>query len=291
MRVVAALTVPPTPSAGTRPVTLLPDLAQSSPGGVPATLIVLVVLATVGVVAWASFRQRARLREGLATLIGRSPGWRLTVHPCDVTPELLAGRTAATPRGDRRYGVRHGVEGPTTVTLGGEPVEARIAMFEWTYEERRTSRSNQGTRTTTYHTRTELVALCRLPTVVPRAIRIGAESVLGRVGLTRGGQQVESSEFNRRFRVEGRDPRLTVQLLDPTFQQLLLDAYQGRTIHLDDDLVVLGGRPDHRDESLPGIVGLLPAARQDLERLVRSVPAQFWRAIGPSSQGDAWRPS
>lgn len=260
-------------------------------GGVSPAVFVVIALGVLAVAAGLSFRQRARIRDGLAALVGRSPGWRLTVHPCGLTPELLAGRTEATPRGDRRYGVRHGVEGPTRLTLDGQTVEARIAMFEWTHEERRTSRTSQGTQSTTYQTRTTLVGLCRLPVVVPRAIRIGGESVLGRVGLTRGGQQVESAEFNRRFRVEGRDPRLTLQLLDPTFQERLLTDYQGRTIHLDDDLLVLGGRPSHRDESLPGVVGHLPAIRQDLEALVRAVPAQFWRALRPASEEDPWRPS
>ena len=242
-------------------------------------LFVLVGLALVGATLYVGHERNKRLRAALASLTERHPDWRLTAWPCGLSPDLLASRTAATPRGDRRYGLRHGIEGPLRVTLAGHEVTCDASLFQWTYEERQYNRNEQGTTSTRYRTRTELVALCRLPVVVPGAIRIGPESVLGRIGLTRGGQQLESSEFNRRFRVEGRDPALTVQLLDPALQQELLADYQGRSIHLDDDLLVLGGEPTHRDSSLMDPISALPAMRQDLERLVRHLPAQFVRAV------------
>jgi hypothetical protein len=254
-------------------------------------LFVLVGLALVGATLYLGHVRKERLRAALATLTERYPGWRLTGWPCGLSPDMLAARTAATPRGDRRYGVRHGIEGPLTMQLAGREVTCDASLFQWTYEERQRNRNNQGHTTTSYRTRTELVALCRLPVVVPGAIRIGSESVLGRIGLTRGGQQVESSEFNRRFRVEGRDPALTVQLLAPALQQELLASYQGRSIHLDDDLLVLGGEPTHRDTTLISPIGAMPAMRQDIERLARHLPAQFLRAVAAERQtsGDADR--
>jgi hypothetical protein len=242
-------------------------------------LFALIGLALVGATLYFGHQRNVRLRAALAALTERYPGWRLAGWPCGLSPDMLAGRTAATPRGDRRYGVRHCIEGPLTLDLAGREMTCDAGLFQWTYEERQHHRNEQGTTSTRYRTRTELVAICRLPVVVPGAIRIGSESVLGRIGLTRGGQQVESSEFNRRFRVEGRDPALTVQLLDPALQQELLAGYQGRSIHLDDDLLVLGGEPTHRDATLVNPISALPAMRQDLERLARHLPAQFLRAV------------
>jgi hypothetical protein len=247
-------------------------------------LFALVGLALVGATLYLGHLRKERLRAALATLTERYPGWRPAGWPCGLSPDLLAGRTAATPRGDRRYGVQHGIEGPLELQLAGREVTCDASLFQWTYEERRQHRNNQGHTSTRYRTHTELVALCRLPVVVPGAIRIGSESILGRIGLTRGGQQVESSEFNRRFRVEGRDPALTVQLLDPALQQELLANYQGRSIHLDDDLLVLGGEPSHRDVTLISPLGFWPAMRQDVERLARHLPAQFLRAVAGDRQ-------
>src|SRR5690606_14705899 len=107
-----------------------------------------------------------------------------------------------------------------------------------------------------------------------------------------GDQQLESEEFNRRFRVEGSDERLTLRFLDAAMQHRLLTRAVGRSIHLQGDLLVLGGSPDHRDGSLPGVIGELPATLQDLTGLLRAVPSQLWRSVaaradvdGPADRG------
>jgi hypothetical protein len=259
----------------------LVSFAPPGPGPAAALPVVLVILAVAGGVAWLvhNHRRKQAKEASLDRLVARHPGWTRVDAPCGVAAGALAGRTAATPRGDRRNGVRWGVGGPLTLPVGGRDAVCEASFFQWWSEQRHTSRSSNGSSTTSYRELRETVGMVRLPVVSP-TVTIGSESVLGRFGLTRGGEQVESSEFNRRFRVDGDDRTLTVQLLDANLQQELLERFQGRSIDLVGDLLVLGGEPSHRDDSLTGVVGRFPAVRQDLERLVRHVPPQFWRAIG-----------
>jgi hypothetical protein len=265
--------------------TTLPALSFSSTTSgaglaalVPVLLVIAVIGGIVGSFVYAHRRKRAK-EASLEQLLARHPGWMRVHTPCGLTSQALQDRTAATPRGDRRCGVRWGIGGPLTLPVGGQDTTCEASFFQWFSEERHTSRSSNGSTTTRYREVRETVGLVRLPVTCP-PVRIGSESLFGRMGLTRGGEQVESSEFNRRFRVDGQDRTLTVQLLDANLQQELLERFQGRSIDLTADLLVLGGRPDHRDDSLRGVVGEFPAVRQDLERLIRQVPAQFWRAIG-----------
>jgi hypothetical protein len=246
-----------------------------------------VLLAAAAVVAagvWFVHRHRQQqVRASLDRLVARDPSLTLSSTPCGLSAPELAARLGSLPRGDRRCGLRHGVRGPLTVAVldGDQPFDA--SAFEWWWEERRTERTQHGTRTR-YVERRTTVALARLPVVVPDVVQLRPESALGRVGLTRGGHQVESSEFNRRFRVECADRALTLHLLDANLQELLVRAFGGRTIEVRGDLLVLTGRPDHRDTSLTGVIGELPAVRQDLARLLAAVPAAFWRAVGAGSR-------
>jgi hypothetical protein len=255
-------------------------LAQQAGGEFP-TFVVGVVLAAllVGGRWYADRRRDRRKSEALQQLVRRDPRLRPTVMPCGLTPDELAGAFAATPRGDRRSGVRYGVDGPLQVQIAGHEHQLECGAFQW-WSEERTRTTGKNTSRTRHEERRTMVALVRLPTTVPTRIRISPESLLGKVGVTRGGEQLESAEFNRRFRVEGGDRTLTVQLLDADLQHLLLEGFRGRTVELRGDFLVLGGDPSHRDASLIGAVGALPAIRQDMQRLVAGVPTQFWRAIG-----------
>lgn len=229
----------------------------------------------------AAHRRRA-IHQAIGKLVRRHDGWHRQAWPCGQQPDLLVGRFAATPRGDRRYGVRYAVGGPTELEIAGTASVCEVAFLEWFSEARRHGRSRRGHRTR-YEERTDLVALARLPVHIPRKIAIGPESLLGRTGLTRGGAQLESDAFNRRFRVEGEARTLVVQLLDANLQQVLLDAFGRRGVEFSDELLVLSGKPTHRDPTLRHLVGSYPAMHQDLGQLCRAIPAQFWRALG-------WRP-
>lgn len=126
----------------------------------------------------------------------------------------------------------------------------------------------------------------RLPVHVPSGVLLRPESVFGRAGLTRGGQQLESSEFNRRFRVDAGNPTLTVHLLDVTVQEVLARDFDGRSVELQGDLLVVAGRPTERDPGLTGFVGELPGLRRDSQRLVEAVQPAFWRAVSLPKPGD-----
>jgi hypothetical protein len=245
-----------------------------------SSVVVLVVVALVGAaVLYGGHRKRQRKRESLRRLLAREPSLVLTAAPCGLGADALPHRLTVFPEGARRSGVRWGVTGPLAVPVAGTPRPVECASFQWWWEERRTQRTQHGTRTTYVERRTTAVLL-RLPVPVPHAIVLRPESVLGRVGITRGGHQLESSEFNRRFRVECRDRTLTLHLLDANLQQLLTAHFPGRTVELRGDLLALVGSPDHRDPTLEGVVGELPAVRQDVARVVAAIPPAFWRAVG-----------
>lgn len=242
-----------------------------------AGFVLLGILLLAGV-WYASHWSRRKHEAALTQLLARDRRLGRTLTPCGLTPDQLAAGFRATPRGDRRYGLRHGVSGRLALPVAAREVECEAASFQWWSEERQTTSDSNGTRTT-YSERRTPVSVVRLPVTVPDRIVLTPESLFGRFGLTRGGHQLESSEFNRRFRVDGRDRSLTVRLLDAHLQTRLTEEFAGRTIEVVGNLLVLGGRPTHRDGSLHGVIGELPAMRQDLARLVDAFPAQFWRAV------------
>jgi hypothetical protein len=243
--------------------------------------------------------QRRRKEEAFGRLIARDPTLTPTASPLGWDRHHLSATCTSLPEGDRRFGLDYGVEGPVRTTMAGEELHLECAAFRWWWEQRRQN-GKHGHR---YETRRTTVALVRLPVFAPTPVRIRPESVLGRLGITRGGRQLESSEFNRAFRVETSDDRFAVLLLDADLQATLLEAYRGRSIELVGDLLLLEGEPAHRDDSLPGAIGQLPAVRQDIGRLVAAVPAQVWRQLdalrdapprptsgrdGPGLQDGAW---
>jgi hypothetical protein len=250
----------------------------------PALVVLLLVVAGAG--AYLAWRHSRQVRADLQRLADRD-GLTVTDTPLGLGSRELAGAFRATPRGDRRYGIEYGVAGPLTVRLADQDRTVDGAAFRWWCERRRTSQNPQGHTQTSYQQERNEVALVRLPVTIPGRIVVRPESMFGQVGLTRGGQQLESSEFNRRFRVEGDDQRLVVQLLDAGVQHELLETFRGRSIELTGDLLVLGGDPSGREPGLAGFVGELPALRDDVRRLLAALPAAFWRAVGLPDHGTA----
>lgn len=260
-------------------------LGSSSASGSALPWIVFGLGGIAAAVAWAVQQHRRReLQAALNRFVARHEGWHLQAWPCGVPAEQLVGRFEATPRGDRRYGVEAAAGGPLEVQVNGTPVTCQVGCYVWFHEQRQTNRSN-GRTTRTYQRRTDVVAMCQLPVHTHRSVSIQPESILGRVGLTRAGEQLESDAFNRRFRVEGRDRTLVVTLLDAGLQELLSAEYGGRGIEFSDDLLVLSGDPTHRDRSLAGVAETYPAIVQDLRRLLQRIPPPFWRALGFSRPG------
>jgi len=258
-----------------------PPILLTVLGARPGFWLLLAAGAVVALAVEAGRRQRARaITASLGRFVERHDGWHRQAWPAGITVDLLVGRFAAMPRGDRRYGVEHAVGGPLDLDLGGTTVRCQVACFQWFHEQQGRRRSGSGRPSTSYERRTELVVLCQLPVHTHRAVRVLPASLLGRVGLTRDGTLLESDAFNRAFRVEGSDRTLTVTLLDAGVQALLASDYRGRGIEFSDDLVVLSGPPTHRDRSLEGPVQTYPAIVQDLARLLRRLPPAFWRQLG-----------
>lgn len=247
--------------------------------GFSSEALVLAVAVGIGVaVAVANRRRRRKERknEDFYALALRD-GLRPTVVPCSLTPDDLASRFAVTPRGDRRYGLEYGLTGPLEVTLAGARYTLECAMFRWWWEvPRRRGESQHVDR------RQEAVVVVRLPVHVPSRLLVRPESVLGRLGLRQDDQQLESSEFNRRFRVEARNRTLAVHLLDARLQAMLARDFDGRSLEIADDLLLVAGPPIAGDPALAGFIGDLAGLRSDMQRFLETVPGAFWRAVGLS---------
>jgi hypothetical protein len=250
---------------------------------VDVALLPLAVVAVVAAVVAGIWHQQARKRRieaSFEALLARDPRWRRDTTLCGRGPDQLAGRCPGTPRGDRRYGLEHVVTGPLDVLALGAPRTCWASCGIWWYEREHSSTDSNGHTSRTYSRADVPVVAVALPAAVPTEIAIGAESLFGRIGLTRGGQQVESDAFNRRFRVSGGDPALTIKLLDAQLQHHLLEYYPNRSLWLAGDLAVLGGDTDRVDASLYGPIRALPGLQADAVDLLGRVPAQFWRSLG-----------
>jgi hypothetical protein len=250
-------------------------------GSIAIFLLFVVVGVTVSLLIW---RHHQRTRADLDRLAQRD-GLTITEAPLGFTADQLAGRFVATPRGDARYGLEFAVESTLAVSLDGTDRDLVCAAFRWWSVEEQTTHDADGETASSYVKVDSSVAIVRLPVDVRDRIVVRPESLVGRMALSRSDHQVESDEFNRRFRVEGDDRRLVVQLLDASAQHALLESFRGRSIELTGDLLVLGGDPSGREPGLAGFVGELPVLRDDLRRLLGVIPPAFWRAVGLADPG------
>ena len=94
-----------------------------------------------------------------------------------------------------------------------------MVAFDYSYETHSTD--SQGHRSTTTH-RYAVCALA-LDAWVPR-VEVVPEGFLGRIGTALGAQDVEleSEDFNRRYRVRAADPKLAYDVLPPRTMEALL---------------------------------------------------------------------
>jgi hypothetical protein len=278
-------------------------LAQSVGNGGfwPFLIVGLVVFAAV---ALYDRHRRHKKQADLDRLLERDPRLSATVIPCGLRNDELAWWCQGLPAGDRNNGVRYAVEGPMRVELPGLPEELTVAAFQWWWEEERRDRTRNnrsgtfgsgngsgmmlggsGTTGRRYVERTTPAAVVHLPVTIDNRVIIRPESLFGRAGITRAGHQFESAEFNRRFRVEAMEQGLALALIDANFQQLMVENFPDRTVEVFGSLLLVAGTPTHRDDSLTGMIGLLPALRQDAHRILRAVPPAYWRAVGAVNRG------
>jgi hypothetical protein len=161
------------------------------------------VLAALVWWGWYSAKQRRELLHQFA--LGH--GWTWTARD-----DSWAGRFEGAPfgQGDHREAAN---------VLAGDFRGRPMVAFDYSYQTHSTD--SEGRRSTTTHR----FAICALglPASVP-SFSLTPESLLGRVGTMLGMQDIEleSEEFNRRFRVRCDDAKLAYDLLPPRTMETLL---------------------------------------------------------------------
>jgi hypothetical protein len=163
----------------------------------------------IGVAMVLSYRSNAKRRQKLMAYAA-SRGWSYRAED-----PALAVRWNAAPfgQGDRRRA--------TNVVLGQDRNRPFVA-FDYRFETE--SNDGNGNRTTTTH-RYAVVALA-LPTFLP-GLEVTPDNVLSRAASAMGlGHDInlESDDFNRRFRVSSGDPKFASDVLGPRTMQALLSA-------------------------------------------------------------------
>ena len=169
-------------------------------------LLLVLALAVAGALAYLSYQaeqKRRRLLQGYAM----SQGWTYTA-----ADDSWADRFPGEPfdRGDHRQ-ARNILAGP----YRGRDMVA----FDYSFQTHSTD--SKGHRSTTTH-RYAVCAL-RLPTALP-ALELSPESLLTRFAGALGldDVQLESEDFNRRYRVAARNPKFAYDVLHPRTMQVLL---------------------------------------------------------------------
>ena len=169
-------------------------------------VVALGFVAIFGLGAWWSWSQAKKRRE-LLQGFAASQGWHWVERD-----DSWSMRFQGTPfgEGDNRKAVN---------ILEGVFRDRPMVAFDYSYETHSTD--SQGHSSTTTHS----FAICSLamPASLPE-FDLTPEGMLGRVGTMLGMQDIEleSEDFNRRFRVKCQDPKLAYDLLPPRTMEALL---------------------------------------------------------------------
>jgi hypothetical protein len=152
---------------------------------------------------WAQAKKRRELLQSFAA----GQGWQWVARD-DAWTTRFGGRPFG--QGDDRKALN---------VMQGQWRGRPVVAFDYSYETHTTD--SQGHRSSSTH-RYAICALA-LPAPLPE-LELTPEGLLGRVGTMLGQQDVEleSEDFNRRFRVRCEDPRLAYDVLPPRTMQALL---------------------------------------------------------------------
>lgn len=227
----------------------------------PVSFLVPVAVAVGLAIAYVAWRGERQRREALDRLAA-DRGW------------TYAGRDDSLVRRFRRdfalfragNGGRHCRNVLHASTPGGLP----CLLFDYSYEVRSTSGPNN---TTSKRTVRHAVAAVELPAPLPE-LRLAPESFLTRVAssIGFGGIDLESDEFNRRFRVRASDRAHAFDVLHPrTIEFLLAQRLDSWELVGSQLLVTTGGRWDLADYD---------RVVAKLQRFVDLVPDYVWRKHG-----------
>jgi hypothetical protein len=177
------------------------------PALVPIAFVAFIALViTLAVYAYKKNQARLAAIQGLA----RSKGWQYNAADPFGLPDRWQGAPFHTGYGRR-----------ATNVITGEVGTYPVIAFDYEYKE--DSRDSNGRSTTsTYH-----YAVCALgmPCVLPE-LSVAPEGVLSRIGQALGFEDIEleSEDFNRRFKVRCQDRKFATDVLTPRTMQWLLNA-------------------------------------------------------------------
>jgi hypothetical protein len=168
--------------------------------------VVLVVLVLMAAVAWFSYVQ-AKKRQELFHQFALGQGWTWVARD-DSWADRFAGQPFGTGDHRRADNVLQGSFGART-----------MVAFDYSFQTH--TDNGKGGRSTTTH-RYAVCALA-LPAWVPK-LELVPEGLLGRIGTALGMQDVEleSEDFNRRYRVRCDQPKFAYDVLPPRTMEALL---------------------------------------------------------------------
>ena len=216
-------------------------------------LVVLAVAGAIGYLAYQADQKRRALLQGYAA----SNGW--TYLAAD---DSWCDRFVGAPfgEGDHRR-ARNILAGPYAGTT--------MVAFDYSYQTHSTD--SKGNRQTTTHRYAACVLQLKAP--LP-GLELTPESALtrfaGAVGFT--DIQLESEDFNRRYRVKARDPKFAYDVLNPRTMQALLARPPLHLRLLDVDAVNWeNGRLSPAE---------LVARLSTMQVLIEGIPAFVWEDHG-----------
>jgi hypothetical protein len=168
--------------------------------------LVLMAVPIVAYLAYRSWKQDQKRREQLMVWCASS-GYTFTVED-----HRWVDRWSGEPfgQGDHR-------QARNVVT--GRIGDQAFAAFDYSYETHSTD--SKGNRTTTTHR--YVVASLQLTTALPR-LQVTPEGLFGRIGNALGLDDIEleSEDFNRRFRVHSDNRKFACDVLSPRTMEALL---------------------------------------------------------------------
>jgi hypothetical protein len=172
-------------------------------------VIVVLALLVAPLVAFLAYRswQQEQKRKELLLQWATTNGWTFAAED-----DSWCDRWSGAPfgQGDHRR---------ASDVISGSAAGRTFVAFDYSYQ----THSSDGKGNTTTTTHRYVVTAVRLPTALP-SLQVTPESVFSRIGHVLGMADIEleSEDFNRRFRVHGPDPKFASDVLCPQTMQSLL---------------------------------------------------------------------
>ena len=216
-------------------------------------LFLIPVIAIIGLAVFAVVYGYRRNKQRLAALAAlcASEGWQFTPQDPFGLPQRWGG-----------HPFDQGYDRTAENVITGDHDGMALVAFDYSYKEDSTGADGKSS-TTTYH---HAVVALRMPCALP-GLQIAPEGIFSRLGNLLGFQDIEleSEEFNRRFRVTCPDPKFASDALMPRTMEFLManDTLPFRLIGTDavsfasgalEPYVILRGA-----HILAGVIGGIPS--------------------------------